>query len=128
MKYTEVVQNFTVSGIPNKFVIKEFEVGETVYVYKTKPKYVNGEDWDCSYYMHEAKILKKPIVCTDFNGADEQIENGTNGIIVPLNDAKALFGAISKLIMKPEIRASFSKQLETWSQGEVLREIIKHLE
>lgn len=81
-----------------------------------------------SLVMIEAKILKKPIVCTDFNGADEQIENGTNGIIVPLNDAKALFGAISKLIMKPEIRASFSKQLETWSQGEVLREIIKHLE
>lgn len=61
MKYTEVVQNFTVSGIPNKFVIKEFEVGETVYVYKTKPKYVNGEDWDSSYYMHEAKILKKQV-------------------------------------------------------------------
>lgn len=61
MKYTEVVQNHTVSGIPNKFVIKEFEVGETVYVYKTKPKYVNGEDWDSSYYMHEAKILKKQV-------------------------------------------------------------------
>lgn len=61
MKYTEVVQNLTVSGIPNKFIIKEFEVGETVYVYKTKPKYVNGEDWDCSYYMHEAKILKKRV-------------------------------------------------------------------
>ena len=61
MKYVEVVQNLTVSGSPNKFIIKEFEVGETVYVYKTKPKYVNGEDWDCSYYMHKAKVLKKQV-------------------------------------------------------------------
>ena len=61
MKYTEVTINIPVSGIFDKIVIKEFEVGETVYVYKTKPKYLNGEDWDCSYYMHEAKILKKRV-------------------------------------------------------------------
>ena len=80
-----------------------------------------------SLVMIEAKILKRPIVCTDFDGADEQINNEVNGIIVPLNDIKALSEAISRLIMEPKVRESFSKQLEKWSQGEVLQEIVKHL-
>lgn len=78
--------------------------------------------------IKEAMILNKPIVCTDFDGADEQIDHGQNGLIVPLNDTAALCKAISELILKPEVRASFSKQLEQWSQGDVLQEIIKHLE
>lgn len=79
-----------------------------------------------SLVMIEAKILRKPIVCTDFDGADEQIENDVNGIIVPLNDIKVLSEAISGLIMEPKIRENFAKQLDKWSQGEVLQEIVKH--
>lgn len=81
-----------------------------------------------SLVMIEAKILKKPIVCTNFNGADEQIDNGRNGLIVPLNNTAALADAISELIMNPEKRISFSNQLAQWSQGDVLQEIVKHLE
>lgn len=76
----------------------------------------------------EAKILNKPIICTDFDGADEQITNGENGIIVPLNDTAALFQAVSNLIQSPDKRDYFSKELEKWSPGDDLREIVKHFE
>lgn len=76
----------------------------------------------------EAKILRKPIVCTNFDGADEQINNGVNGIIVPLNDIKALHTEISNLICSPEARASLSKELEKWQAGDDLKEIVRHFE
>lgn len=76
----------------------------------------------------EAKILRKPIVCTDFDGADEQISNGRNGIIVPLNDAHALTEALTKLICSTEAREALSQELEKWSPEDELREIVKHFE
>lgn len=76
----------------------------------------------------EAKILKRPIVCTDFDGADEQIKNGINGSIVPLNDPKALAKALTHLIRTPETRESFTRELEKWSPEDDLKEIVKHLE
>ena len=76
----------------------------------------------------EAKILKRPIVCTDFDGADEQIENGVNGVIVPLNDSKLLAEALSRLIRFPEEREALSKELEKWSPEDDLKEIVKHFE
>lgn len=78
--------------------------------------------------IKEAKILGKPIVCTDFDGADEQIENGVNGIIVPLNDTDALSKEIAKLVESPESRERLSKELEKWQPEDDLKEIIKHFE
>lgn len=76
----------------------------------------------------EAKIFAKPIVSTDFDGADEQIDNGKNGIIVPLNDVSVLAEAISQLIRFPEKREALSSELEKWSPEDNLREIVKHFE
>lgn len=42
----------------------------------------------------EAKTLKKIIVCTDFAGASEQIENGVNGVIVKSFSPDAIAEAI----------------------------------
>lgn len=38
----------------------------------------------CPYVVNEAKILHKPVVCTDFGSAEEFIENGVNGYISPI--------------------------------------------
>lgn len=38
----------------------------------------------CPYVINEAKILHKPVVCTDFGSAEEFIENGVNGYISPI--------------------------------------------
>ena len=76
----------------------------------------------------ESKILRKPIICTDFDGADEQIVHGKNGMIVPLNDVSALVEAIGQLIRYPQRRYALSEELEKWHQEDYLREIVKHFE
>lgn len=76
----------------------------------------------------EAKILKRPIVCTDFDGADEQIVHGVNGVIVPVLDTNALCRELSELIRSPEKREAFTRELEQWSPEDDLKEIVKHLE
>lgn len=76
--------------------------------------------------VKEAKILRKPIVCTDFDGADEQIENGKTGIIVPVNDTLALFSELSRLIRSSELREALSAELQNLDVENDLQEIIKH--
>ena len=42
------------------------------------------ESWGLA--ITEGKILGKPIICTDFQSAFEQVENDINGVIVPMNN------------------------------------------
>ena len=60
----------------------------------------------------EAKILAKPIVITDFAGANEQIKNGVNGIIVPCNDTEKIADAIMNLANNSKQMLEFSRALE----------------
>lgn len=60
----------------------------------------------------EAKILAKPIVITDFAGANEQITNGINGIIVPCNDIEKIANAIMNLANNSKQMSEFSRALE----------------
>ncbi len=78
--------------------------------------------------IKEAKILGRPIVCTDFDGADEQIDSGRNGVIVPVNGTSALFKEISVLINSSEARERLSGELDEWSCEDDLKEIVKHFE
>lgn len=40
----------------------------------------------CPRVINEAKILGTPIICTDFSTAPEFIENGKDGVIVPISE------------------------------------------
>jgi len=60
--------------------------------------------------LAEAKILKKPIITTDFTGAMEQIEHGKTGLIVPVV-AQQLYEAIKQVINHPELIDEFSLNL-----------------
>lgn len=60
----------------------------------------------------EAKILAKPIIITDFAGANEQITNGINGIIVPCNDIEKIANAIMNLANNSKQMSEFSRALE----------------
>jgi len=46
----------------------------------------------------EASAMGKPIIVTDIRGCREVIENGRNGLMVPVNDAKSLSKAIYELL------------------------------
>ncbi|PEB56277.1 glycosyl transferase [Bacillus pseudomycoides] len=56
-----------------------------------------------SIAIDEAKILRKPIVVTNFSTAEDQIKNEENGIIVEMN-SHAISEGIKKLIDNEELR------------------------
>lgn len=76
--------------------------------------------------LMEAKILERPIVCTNFDGADEQIDNRVNGIIVPLNNVQALYEEIKKLITSEKLRMTLTENLRHWSISDELTKIVNH--
>ena len=70
--------------------------------------------------MLEAIALGIPTVCTDCpaGGARETIENGVNGLLVPVGDRKALANAMRSVLEDPSFADSLGKQ------GVTLREKI----
>jgi glycosyltransferase involved in cell wall biosynthesis len=120
-------------------LIEKYDVGDRVTILGRKKNpypYIKNCDIYVQPSRHEAfglvileaKILKRPIVCTNFDGADEQIVNGVNGVIVPVLDTDALCRELSDLIRSPERREAFTRELEKWSPEDDLKEIVKHLE
>jgi len=82
-----------------------------------------------SIALDEAKILKKPIIITNYTTAKDQIENGKNGLIVETN-ANSLEEGIEILINHKSIRYKFIKNLSlsnfgTESEIKKLYEIIE---
>lgn len=71
-----------------------------------------------SYYeaysttITEAKVLCKPIVTTDVGGMRDQLTDGINGLIVPV-DAVAITGGMKQLLENKALRSSFAQQLES---------------
>lgn len=53
----------------------------------------------------EAGALGLPQIVTDINGANEIVEDGQNGIIVPSRDADALFKAMQRMLADSALRA-----------------------
>ncbi|WNB92466.1 glycosyltransferase [Bacillus sp. NEB1478] len=58
----------------------------------------------------EARTLKKPIITTNVNGANEQIKNEVTGLIVNI-DENELFDAVSKLLTYQKLRNKFTSNL-----------------
>ncbi|MFJ7728158.1 glycosyltransferase [Neobacillus sp. NPDC097160] len=60
--------------------------------------------------LAEAKCLKKPIVTTNFTGAQEQIKNRENGLIVSINENE-IYNALVELINNEDLRKRFTENL-----------------
>lgn len=105
-----------------KQLIKKFSLEESVIILGKK---VNPYPYiaNCDVYVQpsrheawglvvqEARILNRPIVCTNFAGANEQIINGITGYIVPTNDLEELENKIILLINNEEERRRLSEEL-----------------
>ena len=74
--------------------------------------FVSSSDYEgISNSMLEAIALGVPAVCTDCpaGGARETIEDGVNGLLVPVGDREALAEAMKKLLMNPDLAEKMSK-------------------
>lgn len=98
-------------GLQNVFILEGNQSNPYPYInfcdIYVQPSYYEAY----STTVTEARILQKPIITTNVGGMRDQIESGTNGVIVSI-DAEAVAQEIMGLIDKPNIRASFSKELE----------------
>lgn len=59
----------------------------------------------------ESMLCEVPVVATrSVGGVQELIEDGMNGLLVPLNDRKALSGSIYRLLKNKELRERLAKE------------------
>lgn len=76
----------------------------------------------------EARVLNKPIVCTNFTGATEQLVNNITGSIVEFKEEE-LTRAIIELIDNEDKRMSYQKNLvnDKFNARESIDEVMKYL-
>lgn len=72
----------------------------------------------------EAAACGLPIVTTDAPGCREVVQEGVNGLRVPVRDAAALARALRKLIEDPEMRSRMGKQSRLRAEREFASEAI----
>ena len=73
--------------------------------------YVNSSDYEgISNAMLEAMAIGMPVVCTDcpIGGAKATINNGENGLLVPIQNAEALASAMNRMIEDNELADKLS--------------------
>lgn len=74
--------------------------------------YVNSSDYEgMSNAMLEAMAIGMPVICTDcpIGGAHAAIEDGANGLLVPVGDARAMYTAMKRLIEDRELAETISR-------------------
>jgi glycosyltransferase involved in cell wall biosynthesis len=78
----------------------------------------------------EAALCLLALVGTNVGGIAEQIEDGRNGLLVPVGNASALSHALEKLIVDPTFRynlarAAWEKAKKTYSMNRVISQMTK---
>jgi L-malate glycosyltransferase len=78
----------------------------------------------------EAALCWLALVGTNVGGIPEQIDNGKNGLLVPVDDAVALADALEKVIMDPDYRyqlarSAHEKAKKEYSMNRVISQLTK---
>ena len=74
--------------------------------------YVNSSDYEgMSNAMLESMAIGLPTICTDcpIGGARAIIHDGENGLLVPVNDSRALYEAMKRIIDNEELAKKLSQ-------------------
>ncbi|MGG0788109.1 glycosyltransferase [Peribacillus simplex] len=110
-------------GNPKKYegMIKELRL-ENIFIFlgeKTNPyPYIREADIYVqpsrtegkSIAIEEAKVLCKPIVVTNYPTVSDQIQDGHNGLIVPISSI-GIFHGINNMLNHPELQMQLSRNL-----------------
>ena len=80
----------------------ELLAASDVYVFPTLHE-------NLSNALLEAATMRLPMIATNVGGNPEIIQDGCEGILVPLKDSEALKEAIEKLTVDKQLRAEMGK-------------------
>lgn len=99
------------NGLQEHFILEGNQ--NNPYPYITNADiYVQPSHYEAySTTVTEARVLGRPIVTTDVGGMRDQLTDGVNGLIVPI-DAEAIAAAVKRLLTDGELRGSFTRQLQ----------------
>jgi len=75
-------------------------------------------------FLLEAASMGKPIITTEIPGCRDIVENGENGILVPIKDVESLFNAVIKLIDNPELRRKMGEKSRKKAEKEFDEKIV----
>ncbi len=125
------------------------EKGETSYIHILPPAadvhqrvrdcamFVSSSDFEgLSNSMIEAMAIGMPCVCTDClgGGAREMITDGENGLLVPMQDEEALYLAMRRFVLKPELAekcgrnaARITEEMNAKTIGEQWMDLLERL-
>lgn len=104
------------NNLEDKFILLGIKSNPYPFI-KQADIYVQSSRYEGkSIALDEAKILRKPIIITNYTTAKDQIENGENGLIVDTN-ADSLEEGIEILINDKSIRDKFIKNLSLSNFG-----------
>ena len=93
--------------------------------------YVNSSDFEgISNAMLEAMAVGMPVVCTDcpIGGAKATVEDGVNGLLVPIDDAKALYIAMKRIAEDDGLSSRLSQNAARLSKELDIKDISKRWE
>lgn len=107
----EIGQKIKQAGLESNFVMEGNQSNPYPYM-AAADIYVQPSFYEAySTTVTEAKVLSKPMVVTDVGGMRDQLTEGENALIVPL-DAEKIAAAVEMLIENTDLRMKFEKSLE----------------
>jgi len=75
-------------------------------------------------FLLEAASMGKPVITTDVPGCRDIVENGENGILVPIKNVESLFTAVIKLINNSELRRKMGEISRKKAEKEFNQKIV----
>ena len=114
----EMTQYIDENNLQDKFILLGAKVNPYPY-FKACDLYVQTSRHEgFGLSIAEARILNKPVVTTEFDAVWNQMVQGKNGVVVPI-DAVAVANAIQYLIENPDKMQAISEYQRTEKKGNI---------
>ena len=107
-----VCSTIAANGLENHFILEGNQENPYPYI-QNADIYVQPSHYEAySTTVTEARVLGRPIVTTDVGGMRDQLTDGENGLIVPI-DAESIARAVKRLLTDAKLCAVFADCLQT---------------
>ena len=98
----ELQQTIDRLGLQNKVLLAGEKSNVLEYVTKSRAFVMTSDYEGLSNAQMEAMMMGKICVSTDYQGVDELITDGENGVIVPRNDVSRLADVLTEILLDEE--------------------------